>query len=261
MECHATTKNIQINKKKAIGEIIIVVEGQTEEFKLLKHIFTNVLDYNYISLRRNKTMKYEFKSKTNNNTVIIANTSNSEIRTIMNDDNYKDKLYNLLKKEYHRSLKNTPIYIIWDRDRETTKEEYTLEVLKNFTNAMDNNYDMNGLLLLSYPCLESYELSNFDKKLWKKNFKSSKETKITFHQTRYNIHNINEKTLLLAVENMHRSLLKYNILDYNPSDFGKTNETIFRKQTEAIRTPDPRPILFTYFIFYQHLEMAKNQRF
>lgn len=78
MECQNTIKHLKINKNKAIGEIVIVVEGETEEFKLLKHIFTQILDYNYIPLKRNKIMKDIFVSKTNkNSTVIIANTSNS----------------------------------------------------------------------------------------------------------------------------------------------------------------------------------------
>ena len=50
MECLNTTKNLKINKNKTIGEIVVVVEGESEEFRLLKYIFTNVLDYNYIPL-------------------------------------------------------------------------------------------------------------------------------------------------------------------------------------------------------------------
>ena len=92
MECQSTIKNLKIKKDKTISEIVIVVEGESEEFKLLKHIFTNVLDYNYIPIKRNKIMRDEFHSKSNiNSTVIIANTSNSNIKTIMEDLNYKDK--------------------------------------------------------------------------------------------------------------------------------------------------------------------------
>ena len=113
MECQNTTKSLKINKNKSIGEVVIVVEGEKEEFKLLKHIFTKILDYNYVQVRRNKVMKDKFESKNNkNSTIIVANTSNSNIKTIMEDKNYKDKLYNLLKKEYNRSLKNVPIYFM-----------------------------------------------------------------------------------------------------------------------------------------------------
>lgn len=164
MECQNTIKSLKINKNKSIGEVVIVVEGEKEEFKLLKHIFTKILDYNYVQVRRNKVMKDKFESKNNkNSTIIVANTSNSNIKTIMEDKNYKDKLYNLLKKEYNRSLKNVPIYILWDRDADSNTSDVVLKALNTFTSSLDNDYDMNGLLLLSYPCVESFELSNFIK--------------------------------------------------------------------------------------------------
>ena len=46
MECQITTKNLKINKNKSIGKVIIVVEGESEEFKIMKHIFTKILNYN-----------------------------------------------------------------------------------------------------------------------------------------------------------------------------------------------------------------------
>lgn len=48
MECQNTIKNLKINKNKSIGEVVVVVEGESDEFKLLKHIFTEVLDYDYV---------------------------------------------------------------------------------------------------------------------------------------------------------------------------------------------------------------------
>lgn len=54
MECQGMTKHLRINKQKSIGEVVIVVEGESEEFKLLKHIFMNILDYNYVPIKRNK---------------------------------------------------------------------------------------------------------------------------------------------------------------------------------------------------------------
>lgn len=37
MECQNTIKNLKINKNKKIGTIVIVVEGENGEFRLLKH--------------------------------------------------------------------------------------------------------------------------------------------------------------------------------------------------------------------------------
>lgn len=233
MECLNTTKNLKIDKNKTIGVVVVIVEGEAEEFRLLKYIFTKVLDYNYIPLKRNKIMADEFRSKTNpNSTVIVANTNNSNIKTIMEDDNYQDKLYNLLKTEFKRSLKNVPIYILWDRDEKSNDKEIVLKTMDTFKNAMDNDVEMNGMLLLSYPCIESYEISNFDKQLYKKVFSSSKEAKKLFKEKRYSLANISDKTIINAIGNMHRRMNNYGIKQYDPSNFYKINREIFDKEEE-----------------------------
>ena len=230
MECLNTTKNLKIKKNKTIGEVVVVVEGESEEFRLLKHIFTNVLNYNYIPLKRNKIMSDEFRSKTNpNSTVIVANTSSSNIKSIMEDLNFQDKLYNLLKVDYKRSLK---IYILWDRDADSNKKKTVLKALKTFKNAMDNDEDINGILLLSYPCVESYELANFNKQLYRKVFSTSEEAKKLFKAKRYFLTNISTQTLINAVGNMHRTMNKYGIVKYDPSDFYRINKKIFDIEEE-----------------------------
>ena len=228
MECQNTIRNLKINKNKSIGEIIIVVEGESDEFRLLKHIFTKVLNYNYVTIKRNKIMQTEFRSKNNpNSTVIVANTSNSNIKSIMEDENYQDKLYKLLKTEYNKSLKNVPIYILWDKDVESNEEKVVLKTLKTFQNSLDNDEEMNGILLLSYPCLESYEISNFNKQLYRKRFTSSLDAKKFYRTKKYSIKHINEKTLLNAIINMHRSMIQYGIKKYDPSDFYSVNKKIY----------------------------------
>ena len=233
MECLNTIKNLKINKNKTIGVVVVVVEGESEEFKLLKYIFTKVLNYNYISLKRKKIMSNEFRCKTNpNSTIIVANTSNSNIKSIMEDSNYQDRLYDLLKVEFKRSLKSVPIYILWDRDEGSNDKQIVLKTINTFKNAMDNDEEMNGLLLLSYPCVESYEISNFDKQLYKKTFSSSSDAKKLFKANRYSLENITEKTLINAIGNMHRSMNKYGIKQYDPSNFYKTNKEIFDIEEE-----------------------------
>lgn len=239
MECQNIAKNLKINKDKRIGTIVVVVEGEADEFRLLKHIFTKILDYNYISMKRNKVMQYEFKSKDSKNTVIVANTKSSNIKTIIDDEEYKDKLYNILKNDYNRSLKNTNIYIIWDRDKASTNDdkvqEYYKEAINTFYSSLDNDYEMNGLLLLSYPCHESYNLSNFRKKLYNEKFSTSEDCKKEFNESRFQIKNINDRTLLLAVENMHNSLLNYNIREYDPSNLKQVNTKVYIKEEEFFK--------------------------
>lgn len=237
MECQNTAKNLKINKEKSIGTVIIVVEGEKDEFKLLKHIFTEIFEYNYYPIKRNKIMKNTFVSKNNkNSTIIVTNTSNSNIKSIMEDEDYKDKLYKFLKEEYNRSLKNVPIYILWDRDTGSNDKDITLKSLKTFSSSMDNDYNMNGLLLLSYPCIEVYELSNFEKLLYKKNFKISNDVKKEWKSFRYNLINITDKTLLVAVQNMHRTMKEYGIKDYDPSNFRDKNIKIFNIEEKEFST-------------------------
>ena len=232
MECQNTVKNLKINKKKNIGEVILVVEGESEEYSLFKHIFTEILNYNYISLKRNKIIQDVYYSKTSNSSVIIVNTKNSNINSIVEDNDYKDKLYHLIQNEYHRSLKNIPIYFIWDRDNHSNSSEIIKKLLENYYSALNNDIEMNGLLLLSYPCVEAYEISNFDKVFWKSKFNSSEELK-TYKKKdkkRYSLSNLNEKTLLIAVENMHKRLLQYGIINYDSDNFKKENLKIFDLQ-------------------------------
>lgn len=243
MECQNTKKTLKINKDKTIGTIVIVVEGEEDEFRLLKHIFTKVLDYNYISMKRKKVMQHEFVSKNNKNTVIVANTKSSSIKSVIDDKDYKDKLYNLLKKDYKKTLKNTNIYIIWDRDKEKDKKDkkdekiqsYYETAINTFYSSLDNDYEMNGLLLLSYPCHESYNISNFKKILFKENFNTSIECKKEFNESIHHVKDIDEKTLILAVENMHNGLLNYNIRSYDPTNFKRINEIVYRKEEESFK--------------------------
>lgn len=236
MECQNTIKNLKINKNKMVGrKVVIVVEGESEEFKLLKHIFVNILNYDFVTIKRNKVIQYEFKSKVNDNsTIIVANTANSNISSIIEDNNYKDKLYELLSSEYKESLKNVPIYILWDRDVESNSKESTLKALNEYKNAMDNDENMNGILLLSYPCLESYEISNFDKQLYRIKLKNSEEAKKK--SKKYSISKINENTLLQAVGNMHRSFKAVNINQYDTSNFYDTNIKLFNYEENMYHT-------------------------
>ncbi len=56
-----------------------------------------------------------------------------------------------------------------------------------------------------------------------------------FHESIFSIKNINDKTLLLAVENMHRSLLNYNIREYDPSNFKQINTKVYKKEEECYK--------------------------
>lgn len=234
MDCQNTVRNLKINRNKTLGRVIVVVEGEDEEFKLLRHIFENILGYSYEEFnRRNKTMKKCFINKKNpNSMIIVANTNGSSLSSVIDDTEYQEKLYKLLQEDYQESLSNIPIYLIWDRDRFTNSSDTVKLILDMYSNSRDNGFNMNGMLLLSYPCVECYELANFQKKEFKNSYSTSEECKREKNKSKFRIKNINEKSLLLAVENMHRVLLDFDIKNYNTDNFKHTNKKIFRKQEE-----------------------------
>ena len=59
MDCLDTIKSLKINFKRNIGTILIIVEGASDEFELLKQIFRKIFHYNYIEKSRNQ---YNFKN-------------------------------------------------------------------------------------------------------------------------------------------------------------------------------------------------------
>ena len=239
MECQNTIKNLKVNKNKSIGEIVVVVEGESEEFKLLKHIFVDLFDYNYIPYKKSRGITDIMQSKTNkNSTVFVVNTNSSSMKSLLEPEDFKDNLYNLIMKDYQRSLKNVPIYILWDRDHKSNTKKTVLKCLDVYRNSQDNNYNMYGLLLLSYPCVESYELSHFNKQAYLMKFRSSLEVKkeVRANARKYSLANITEKSLLVAAQNMHKSFENMKIYSYEPSDFYKVNKKVFEMEESFLKT-------------------------
>ncbi len=234
MECHHTVKTLKINKDKNIGKVLILVEGEKSEFDLLEKIFTKVFDYTYKEFSKNNNIKKEYISKVNKNSkIIVANTDNSNIGSIL-DESYRDRLLPKLEEEYGDSLKNVRTYIIWDRDKNDSK--ITKKAINLFTDSLNNDYEMNGLLIISYPCLEIYELSNYKKGLWKINFKTSLKVKKEWSKYSHGkkLH-LNSASLLLATLNMHKALLELGIFSYNIQGFKITNKKIFEKEEKQYK--------------------------
>lgn len=232
-----TIKNLKINKEKNIGNVIVVVEGEEEEFKLLKQIFERILDYSCVYIKRGNKDKRVYKSKTNKNSVVtIINTKSSNIKTLLSDGSYREQLFNLINENYDGSLKNIPIYMLWDRDRDSHEASLVRDLLLVFGDARDNGYEMNGLLLLSYPCIEAYELSTFTKRSSLIDFESSSEAKAKIrskkHSKNYSNQKITEDSLLLAAQNMNYALEKFGINDYELDSFKNTNIRVFDKEEE-----------------------------
>lgn len=236
MDCLDTIKSLKINLRRNIGTILIIVEGASDEFELLKQIFRKILNYNYIEKSRNQQdfKNYdEFVMKGNENSrVIVINSKNSNLSSIKKDKDYLNEIYIKLYTEYGIDIKNVNVYFIWDRDDKSNPKKIVKELIEKLGNSIENkNGDMNGLLLLSYPCLESYVISNFDDKtilLKEDNLKKY----IKDHD--YTISKMNRYMLLKATAMMHKVFLKLDVDKYNLDDFAKTSMKLFEEQEKIL---------------------------
>ena len=232
MECLDTTKSLKINFKRNIGTVLIIVEGASDEFDLLKQIFRKILHYNYIEKSRNQQnfKNYdEFVMKGNENSrVIVINSKNSNLSSIKKDEEYLNEIYKSLYFDYGIDIKNINIYFIWDRDNNSNPREVTRDMLSKLGNSQENkDGEMNGLLLLCYPCVEAFIISNFDMKTL---FLKEKNLKDYVKNNDYKINRINRYTLLNATVMMHKSLIELGVNNYNLDDFSKTSLKVFDKQ-------------------------------
>ena len=237
MKCLDTTKSLKINKKKNIGTVLMVVEGENYEFEILKRIFCQILRYNYIERKRYKTVFHnydEFVMKGNENSrVIVINAKNSNISSIDKDDEYLNNMYMMLYNDYGIEVNKTRIYFIWDRDpKSNTDEKIVRDLISKMGNSLDNDEEMNGLLLLSYPAVESYVISNFENHISRMEIGRLKEH---VREKGYNVKNINQSTIKSAVVLMHKLFKSFGVKDYSVDNFSQTALKLFDKEENCYK--------------------------
>ena len=236
MECLDITKSLKINIKRNIGTVLIIVEGSFDEFELFKQIFNSILHYEYIEKNRNQKhfrRCTEFVMKGNKNSrVIVINAKNSNLSSIKKDKDYLNEIYKQLYIDYDIDIKNINVYFVWDRDNESNPKDVTKELINRLGCSYGNKGgDMNGLLLLSYPSLEAYIISNFDDRV---THLRDVKLKQYIKKENYKIIDIDKNKLLKATAFMHKMLIKLGIQDYNLDDFSSTSLKIFEKQENIL---------------------------
>ena len=163
-----------------------------------------------------------------NSRIILFNTSNSNIGTITDDQEYREKISDLLYKKYSIDIKNIPVYYVWDRDAESNSQETVRDLLTKLNSPYDNDVYENGLLLLSYPAIEAFTISLFKKNV---DFLHNRSAKQFVTEEECKIKRINRNMLKKAVADYD---IKCRLLeveaDFTVSEFGKINRDIFEKE-------------------------------
>lgn len=217
---------MKLNKDKSIGEVVFIVEGEVGEQELIKKIFEKILDYNIYFYDKKNEEIIELHSKNNKYSKVFIIPA--EYSAICKLDKSNDYFLGIFKKMSNLNLDvdNAAIYYLFDRDRKSNRPASIKKYIKKYHNSRDNESEMNGLFLLSYPSIESFYLNNNNDKF---EFELGKEIKKYIEENSI-LCNINEDNLCAGCNNFFNILSKFNItnFDYNCLDnFASINEKVF----------------------------------
>ena len=224
------------NKRKSIGKVLYIVEGGKTEPYLLHRIFTRVFDYQFSTILRDK--KYSrFNSKINpNSEIFVINSEESNIKFIDKDNAFLDNLFRILVEDYNFDVDNAAIFYIFDRDHGSNVDASFIRSLLNLLkNSRENEgFLRQGLLLLSYPSIESFTLSNFQSNSFGLKFEFGNELKRFLNANGINQNNICEETIDFALNELVNALNNINIGSIDLDNFGQRNIEVFDYQEECL---------------------------
>ena len=222
---------MRLNKDKHIGRVLFIVEGSKTEFSILRRIFCNLLGYSYIEKRRNRPT-YFTSEQDRFSQVAVINTRESNIRDISENETYLDDVFDVLREQYHFPVDQSAIYYLFDRDPKSNTdsdliETYILSLANPYDN--DNGYKP-GQLLLSYPSIESYIISNFKDEASVLRFVHGKDAKAYIGaNTDIQTNKISEETLIKAACEFLKYLESEQIA-FDIDEFSDASHAVFTKQ-------------------------------
>ncbi|HOQ37216.1 MAG TPA: hypothetical protein PK033_05980 [Acetivibrio sp.] len=223
---------MKINKDKSIGRVLFIVEGVRTEFSLFRRIFCDVLGYEYIEKRRNNAKFFKNKNKSTSKVAVI-NTEGSNISSICDNNDYLDRIFEILISEYNFPVDNAAIYYIFDRDAKSNLNKQLIEkLIGQLKNAYENdNGERGGVLLLSYPSIEAYIVSNFIDDTYLMKFEIGDKVKeyITTQNKIIQLNKITAETIEKAANEMMK-YFKSEEIDFCIDNIGQMNEEVFKRQ-------------------------------
>lgn len=224
---------IMINNNKRIGKVIFIVEGEETEPTLISHIFGTLFHFNVII--SNKKGIYELKKDDDKySTIYIIQAEYPQINKLEDSKTYFDKIYRRMSNDYQLDVENSAIFYIFDRDRDCNRPKMIHSYLKRFGNSRENkDYEMQGLFLLSYPCIEAF-ISHANAQEDKYSCgKEAKEKTKDFLITKIQEENV--KRVLELFLNFCENLDKSPFSIYELDDFSNRNHSIFNLEEQEFQ--------------------------
>lgn len=239
MACPDTVR-FELNKGKRIGQVLFIIEGLDTEANLIYRVFSKILGYQMERLYRNGNYRVFHRTDDPYSKITVINTAESNIKFIDKDDEFLNRMFDTLIEDYNFDLDNAAIYYIFDRDpKSNTDQAFIRNSIGKLSSSREINVDWGrqGMLLLSYPCIESFVgmnlLSNSLEYCWNRHVAIGEELKPALDQDGLIPNKINEATLIHCVEELYQSLDKIGLestvdtfID-DPALFASNNRNVY----------------------------------
>lgn len=233
-------KNYKINKLQNIGNVIFVVEGgrpamSGTELRLLKKIFSDILEYEVQELQRGCD---EFIAHGSNphSRVFALNLPKNQL-TQMTDEAI-DTLFRRLKEEFDIKPEDCPVFYLYDRDYLSYKpNELRGKYVKKYTDPYGDENGNQGQLLLSYPAVESYLLSCIQDDISQQSFFLGKDLKPELSKKGFSEEDIAaEEHLIHAAVEMDKGLAAFGLAQYDLDHLAPTLLAVYDGQQQKYKT-------------------------
>lgn len=239
VDCRNTMK-FELQTGKRIGQVLFIVEGEATEPNLIYRVFSGIFGYQMDRLFRNGTYRVFHRTDDLHSKITVINTEESNIRFIDKDNDFLNRMFEILIEDYQLDIDNAAIYYLFDRDpTSNTDKQFIQEMLSKLASARDTNADMTrqGLLLLSYPSIESFVgmnlLSNSIQYCWTRQVENGSALKRALNHDQLLANKIDGNTILHCAAELFDSLEMIGIDTASDSfmdsldDFSISNSRIF----------------------------------
>lgn len=197
---------MKLNPTKRIGKVLYLVEGDVDEVIILSHVFGKILNYTVVSYdKRNDNVTCLVNPKDKYSRVFIVPMKYSAVSKIESSTDYIDFIYHRLKA-FGLEKDECAKYLIFDRDNSSNTHETLIHLFKTFKNSLDNDLEINGLLLISYPCVQSFLCECFGDQT-----RLSSSSLMKQYTSQFKVEDIAEEELLNGVEIMMRTLFNITL--------------------------------------------------
>jgi hypothetical protein len=243
---------VKFNPSARIGQVIFVVEGDQTEHELIEHVFADLLKYECVHHYRNKGAKYK-NPRNQYGFVSVISAEKSCISSVKSGQGYLNAIYKEMIDSYKLRPDSASIYYLFDRDRSSnTKPKVIRDLITEFSSSSGeaDATESQGLLLISYPSLESAVLSAIPRIDIPAGFVSAQDLKTFIQNKHIKLGMITQNGLKFAAKAFYDSfkqILKSPFQTDSLDSFSLINEQIFDAE-ENIYHVSSRYIFLSLFI-------------